>query len=169
MSPNPTAQRAERAERAPIAADAFLRGLADHGVDYFFCNPGHRLPADHRGASRGREINGRGAAADGGAAREPRGLDGARRLPDDRPAAGGDGARQRRHREHASTRSSTRSRDRVPVILRRRAHAAHRGGPVSAPAARSSTGRRRCSTRPACCASWSNGTTSCACPTRPPT
>jgi len=27
-------------ERQPIAAEAFLRALADHGIDYFFCNPG---------------------------------------------------------------------------------------------------------------------------------
>ena len=33
MAVTPTGQR-------PIAAEAFLRALADHGVDYFFCNPG---------------------------------------------------------------------------------------------------------------------------------
>jgi len=27
-------------ERPAIAAEAFLRALADHGIDYFFCNPG---------------------------------------------------------------------------------------------------------------------------------
>jgi acetolactate synthase I/II/III large subunit len=33
MAVTPTGQR-------PIAAEAFLRALADHGIDYFFCNPG---------------------------------------------------------------------------------------------------------------------------------
>jgi len=27
-------------QRPTIAAEAFLRALADHGIDYFFCNPG---------------------------------------------------------------------------------------------------------------------------------
>ena len=30
--------------RPTIAAEAFLRALADHGVDYFFCNPGTDFP-----------------------------------------------------------------------------------------------------------------------------
>ena len=33
-------QRAQSNERPPIAGEAFLRALADHGIDYFFANPG---------------------------------------------------------------------------------------------------------------------------------
>lgn len=57
MSPNPVAQRAERADRAPIAADAFLRGLADHGVDYFFCNPGTDFPPIVEAFARAKQTN----------------------------------------------------------------------------------------------------------------
>ncbi len=31
-------------QRPSIAAEAVLRALADHGVDYFFCNPGTDFP-----------------------------------------------------------------------------------------------------------------------------
>src|SRR5215510_5638334 len=40
----PTAQRAEPKTRPPIAGEAFLRALADHGIDYFFANPGTDFP-----------------------------------------------------------------------------------------------------------------------------
>src|ERR1041385_8767618 len=39
-----TAQRAESKTRTPIAGEAFLRALADHGIDYFFANPGSDFP-----------------------------------------------------------------------------------------------------------------------------
>jgi acetolactate synthase I/II/III large subunit len=40
------ATRAEkrRPARAPLAAEAFLRALADHGIDFFFANPGTDFP-----------------------------------------------------------------------------------------------------------------------------
>lgn len=44
-------------ERPPIAAEAFLRALADHGVDYFFCNPGTDFPPIVEAFSRARKTN----------------------------------------------------------------------------------------------------------------
>jgi thiamine pyrophosphate-dependent acetolactate synthase large subunit-like protein len=40
MAVAPTA----RGDRPAIAAEAFVRALTDHGVDYFFCNPGTEFP-----------------------------------------------------------------------------------------------------------------------------
>jgi len=40
MAGQPGAQRADAKERTPIAGEAFLRALSDHGIDYFFANPG---------------------------------------------------------------------------------------------------------------------------------
>jgi acetolactate synthase I/II/III large subunit len=37
-------KRSARPQRAPIAAEAFLRALADHGIDFFFANPGTDFP-----------------------------------------------------------------------------------------------------------------------------
>jgi acetolactate synthase I/II/III large subunit len=37
-------KRRTQPARKPIAAEAFLRALADHGVDYFFANPGTDFP-----------------------------------------------------------------------------------------------------------------------------
>src|SRR5215475_1065199 len=34
----------QQAAHAPIAAEIFLKTLADHGVDYFFANPGTDFP-----------------------------------------------------------------------------------------------------------------------------
>ncbi|HWC93036.1 MAG TPA: thiamine pyrophosphate-requiring protein [Pseudolabrys sp.] len=44
-------------ERQPIAADAFLRALADHCVDYFFCNPGTDFPPVVEAFSRAKKTN----------------------------------------------------------------------------------------------------------------
>ena len=44
-------------ERQPIAAEAFLRALADHGVDYFFCNPGTDFPPVVEAFSRAKKTN----------------------------------------------------------------------------------------------------------------
>src|SRR5947208_11378688 len=44
-------------ERKPIAGEVFLRALAEHGVDYFFCNPGTDFPPIVEGFSRGRGSN----------------------------------------------------------------------------------------------------------------
>src|SRR5215472_17995616 len=40
----PAEKRQARPARAPIAAEAFLRALADHGIDFFFANPGTDFP-----------------------------------------------------------------------------------------------------------------------------
>jgi acetolactate synthase I/II/III large subunit len=40
----PAEKRSARPQRAPIAAEAFLRALADHGIDFFFANPGTDFP-----------------------------------------------------------------------------------------------------------------------------
>ena len=44
-------------ERKPIAGEVFLRALAEHGVDYFFCNPGTDFPPIVEGFSRARDSN----------------------------------------------------------------------------------------------------------------
>ena len=44
-------------ERKPIAGEVFLRALAEHGVDYFFCNPGTDFPPIVEGFSRARGRN----------------------------------------------------------------------------------------------------------------
>ena len=72
-------------ERKPIAGEVFLRALAEHGVDFFFANPGTDFPPIVEGFSRGARQQRQAAAPDAGAAREPRGRDGARRLHADRP------------------------------------------------------------------------------------
>jgi hypothetical protein len=53
----PTAQRAERKGSPPIAGEAFLRALADHGVDYFFANPGTDFPPIVEAFSRSKLTN----------------------------------------------------------------------------------------------------------------
>ena len=44
-------------ERQPIAAEAFLRALADHGIDYLFCNPGTDFPPIVEAFSRAKKTN----------------------------------------------------------------------------------------------------------------
>ena len=44
-------------QRPNIAAEAFLRALADHGVDYFFCNPGTDFPPIVEAFSRAKKTN----------------------------------------------------------------------------------------------------------------
>ena len=123
--------------------------------------PRHRLPA-HRGGLRARQgERGGGAARRAGAAREPGRGHGARRLSGDGRAAGGDGARQRRHRQHRQHARRRQPRPRA-AAADGGALADHGGRARSGRATGRSTGRRRCSTRPAWCASSSSGTTSCA-------
>lgn len=50
MSATPTA-------RPTIAAEAFLRALADHGIDYFFCNPGTDFPPIVEAFGRAKKTN----------------------------------------------------------------------------------------------------------------
>jgi acetolactate synthase-1/2/3 large subunit len=44
MATQSAPKRAQQAERTPIAAEAFLRALSDHGVDFLFANPGTDFP-----------------------------------------------------------------------------------------------------------------------------
>jgi len=44
-------------ERTPIAAEAFLRALADHGIDYFFANPGTDFPPIVEAFDRAKKTN----------------------------------------------------------------------------------------------------------------
>ncbi len=44
-------------ERKPIAGEVFLRALAEHGVEYFFCNPGTDFPPIVEGFARARHSN----------------------------------------------------------------------------------------------------------------
>ncbi len=46
-------------ERHMIAAEGFLRALADHGIDYFFCNPGTDFPPIVEAFSRAKKTNAR--------------------------------------------------------------------------------------------------------------
>jgi acetolactate synthase-1/2/3 large subunit len=57
MNAQTFAQRAEPAARPPIAADAFLRVLSDHGIDYFFANPGTDFPPIVEAYSRAKQSN----------------------------------------------------------------------------------------------------------------
>ncbi|MGH6684218.1 MAG: thiamine pyrophosphate-requiring protein [Pseudolabrys sp.] len=52
MALTPTAR-----ERPAIAAEAFLRALADHGTDYFFANPGTDFPPIVEAFSRAKKTN----------------------------------------------------------------------------------------------------------------
>ena len=51
MAVTPTGQR------PTIAAEAFLRALADHGVDYFYCNPGTDFPPIVEAFARAKKTN----------------------------------------------------------------------------------------------------------------
>ena len=51
MAATPTGQR------PTIAAEAFLRALADHGIDYFFANPGTDFPPIVEAFSRAKKTN----------------------------------------------------------------------------------------------------------------
>src|ERR1700716_3485085 len=53
----PTAQRAAPKTRTPLAGEAFLRALADHGIDYFFANPGTDFPPIVEAFSRAKQSN----------------------------------------------------------------------------------------------------------------
>jgi acetolactate synthase-1/2/3 large subunit len=44
-------------QKPPIAAEAFLRALADHGVDYMFANPGTDFPPVVEAFTRAKKTN----------------------------------------------------------------------------------------------------------------
>jgi len=46
-----------QAAQRPIAAEGFLRALADHGADYFFCNPGTDFPPIVEAFARAKKTN----------------------------------------------------------------------------------------------------------------
>ncbi|MFN3348408.1 thiamine pyrophosphate-requiring protein [Pseudorhodoplanes sp.] len=50
---------ARQSKHAPIAAEIFLKTLAEHGVDYFFCNPGTDFPPIVEAFTRARHSNAR--------------------------------------------------------------------------------------------------------------
>jgi acetolactate synthase-1/2/3 large subunit len=51
------APAADQKSRQPIAGEAFLRALADHGIDYFFANPGTDFPPIVEAYSRAKQSN----------------------------------------------------------------------------------------------------------------
>ncbi len=55
MNVKPSAPRAPATKEPPIAGEIFLRALADHGVDFFFANPGTDFPPIVEAYSRARE------------------------------------------------------------------------------------------------------------------
>ena len=154
-------------ERTLIAGEVFLRALAEHGVDYFFANPGTDFPPIVEAFARARTSN----------AKLPKPV----LVPHENIAvAMAHGAYAMTGRPQAvmvhvnvGTGNTINnlinlSRDRVPLIL-----AAGRT-PITEKGSFGSRSRqihwaRRCSTRPAWCARWSSGITSCARPARPPT
>jgi len=50
-------KRSARPAHAPIAAEAFLRALSDHGIDFFFANPGTDFPPIVEAFSRAARSN----------------------------------------------------------------------------------------------------------------
>ena len=121
-TPSRTAAAADCRRGIPARARRSRRRL-------FLRQSRHRLSADRRGLQPRQEDQRQGAEARAGAARKSRGRDGARRLSDDRPAAGGDGARQCRHRQHHQQSDQPVARPRA-ADPRRRPHADHREGLV---------------------------------------
>ena len=57
MAAQPTAPRSDAKNLAPIAGEAFLRALSDHGIDYFFANPGTDFPPIVEAYSRAKLSN----------------------------------------------------------------------------------------------------------------
>ncbi|MGP0091885.1 MAG: thiamine pyrophosphate-requiring protein [Xanthobacteraceae bacterium] len=57
MSAKMAPKSGEKPARAPIAAEAFLHALADHGIDYFFANPGTDFPPVVEAFSRAAQSN----------------------------------------------------------------------------------------------------------------
>jgi acetolactate synthase-1/2/3 large subunit len=57
MVAQPPVQRGELAARPLIAAEAFLRALSDHGIDYFLANPGTDFPPIVEAYSRAKQSN----------------------------------------------------------------------------------------------------------------
>ena len=57
MSAQSTAPRADAKESTPIAGEAFLRALSDHGVDYLLANPGTDFPPIVEAYSRSKASN----------------------------------------------------------------------------------------------------------------
>jgi acetolactate synthase-1/2/3 large subunit len=57
MAAPTTAQRPEDEKRMPIAGEAFLSALSDHGVDYLFANPGTDFPPIVEAYSRAKLSN----------------------------------------------------------------------------------------------------------------
>ena len=130
-----------------------MRALADHGVDYFFCNPGTDFPPIVEAFGRAKKTN----------AKVPKPI----LVPHENLAvAMAHGAYLMTGRPQAVMVHTTvgtantinnlinLSRDRVPLILMRRTHADHRKGLVRLAQPAHSMGLRRCSTRPAWCANW---------------
>ena len=80
-------------------ADAYLQLLADRGIDYLFANAGTDFAPLIEAYAKAPGARHQRPQAHHRPARERRHQHGAGLLPDDRPPAGGDGARQCRHRE----------------------------------------------------------------------
>ena len=123
------------------------------------CQLRHRLRPIDRGFRQGRADRRPGAETDPRHARKPGAVDGAWLGNGDRTGAGGHAACQRRHCQWRMRRVQRRARQRANID-HGRPLAIDRDGAAGDDAMSTSTGRRRCSTKPAWCASWSNGTTS---------
>jgi hypothetical protein len=155
------------ASTVPTAADALLASLWRHGFDRFFANPGTDFPPIIEAFARAKAAG--------------------RRVPQPVLVPHENLAVAMAHGAYLITGApqvlmvhvnvgtantinllANASRDRVPLLLlagrspiMERAHSERAAG--------RSTGRRRCSTRPAWCANLSSGNTSCAIPRRPQT
>ena len=140
-------------QRPTIAAEAFLRALADHGIDYFFANPGTDFPPIVEAFSRAKKTN----------AKVPKPI----LVPHENLAvAMAHGAylmngRPQAVMVHVNVGTANTINNLIEPLARPRAahpgrgpHADHRKRQASAHARARSIGRRKCSTRPAWCANW---------------
>ena len=57
MVAQPAQKQEAKSQRTPIAGEAFLRALADHGIDYFFANPGTDFAPVVEAFSRAKQSN----------------------------------------------------------------------------------------------------------------
>src|SRR5918911_20048 len=57
MVAQPVQKQDAQPQRTPIAGEAFLRALADHGIDYFFANPGTDFAPVVEAFSRAQQSN----------------------------------------------------------------------------------------------------------------
>ena len=136
-----------------IAAEDYLDALAAHGIDHLFCNPGTDfapiVEAFARAARTNRKVPRPMVVPHENAALS---MAHGYTMVTGKPQAvmlhtNVGTANSHQHADRCEPRPHSGAADLRP-------HAVHRDAAPRARAARTSTGRRRCTTRPACCARW---------------